>query len=64
MVLGVAHGEPAGGVEQGLVQAVVEALVGVGLADEEEVGAVVEDELADGVAVVEVVAEQDRSVGG
>ena len=49
---------------QGLVQAVLQALVGGGLADEEAVGAVVEDELAAGVATVDVVAEEDRAAGG
>ena len=64
LALGVAHLEPVGGLVQGRVQEVVQALVRAGLADEDEVDFVVEKELADGVAAIQVVAEEDGAVGG
>ncbi len=45
------------------MQHFVQALVGTGLADEDEVRPEVVDELAEGLAAVQVVAEEDRPVG-
>ena len=50
--------------EQGVVQEVLRALVRAGLAGEYPAGTVLLQELADGVAVVDVVTEKDWAVGG
>ena len=55
--------DPAAGMDEVVVEEFVQALVGTGLADEKEVRPEVEDQPAQGLAAVQVVAEKDRPVG-
>ena len=59
----VGGADPAAGVGEVVVDQFVSALVRVGLTDEEEVGFEVADELAEGLAAVQVVAEEDGPEG-
>ena len=63
LLLVVAGLDPAAGMDEVVMQHFVQALVGTGLADEDEVRPEVVDELAEGLAAVQVVAEEDRPVG-
>ena len=63
LALAVAGLEPARGMHQVRVQRIVQALVGAGLAHEDEVCPGVQHEAAEGLAAVQVVAQKDRSIG-
>ena len=63
LLLVVAGLDPAAGMDEVVMQHFVQALVGTGLADEDEVRPEVVDELAEALAAVQVVAEEDRPVG-
>ena len=59
----VAGADPAGGPDAAVGELFVYRLVAAGLTDEEEVRAELGDEGAEGLAAVQIVAEQDRPVG-
>ena len=63
LLLAVAGLDPAAGMDEVVVEEFVQALVRTGLADEKEVRPEVEDQPAQGLAAVQVVAEKDRPVG-
>ncbi len=54
---------PVSGLDEIVVEQFLEAYIGLGLANEEEVGAAAEDEVAEGLAADQVVAEEDRAEG-
>ena len=63
LLVAVAGATPAGGPDAAVGELLVSGLVAAGLTDEEEVRAEAGDEFAEGLAAVQVIAEQDRPVG-
>ena len=63
LLLAVAGLDPARGADELVVRQFVQPLVRVGFADEEEVGSEIENEAAEGLAAVQVVAQDDRALG-
>ena len=64
LLVAVAGADPAGGPDAAVGELLVSGLVAAGLTDEEEVRAEAGDEFAEGLAALQVIAEQDRPVGG
>ena len=63
LLVAVAGLDPAAGVDEIVMENFLQALVGTGLTDEEEVRSEVADQSAQGLAAVQVVAEEDGPVG-